>query len=122
MKQWILCGGLCVLLGACSTLGLANHRKGVAPSTPPSNLVNHSIANQKFISPTPAIQAHYRSSSQSNTVHDLPDAMDYLIDKNRQWVDELESAPAWTRTPEELAPSPYKIQPPAPQERGPPRE
>ncbi len=111
--QWILCGGLCVLLGACSTLGVSSHKKASRPSP---NSANPSAANEDARPQTQAIQVSYRSSAQRNTVIDLPDAADYSVDKNRQRVDALEPAPIWTRTPEELAPSPYNtIQPPEPE-------
>jgi len=42
--------------------------------------------------------------------------MNYSDNENRQWVDKLETAPEWTRTPEELAPSPYQILAPDPPE------
>ena len=110
--QWVLCGGLCVLLGACSTLGAANHKQ-VSHSPTHSPKTSNASATGKE---TKSLQASYRPSSPGSTVTDLPDAMDYSVDKNRKWVDELDSAPMWTRTPEELAPSPYKIQPSAPPE------
>ena len=112
--QWVVCGGLCVLLGACSTLGPTNHKQVSRSSTSSSKITNHSVANKKVNPQT--LQASYRPTSQGSTVTDLPDAMDYSVEKNHLWVDELESAPIWKRTPEELAPSPYKIQPPAPPE------
>jgi len=108
--QWILCGGLCALLGACSTLGVSSH-KNVSRPSPKS--ANFSASNKDIRSQAQAIRVTYRSSTQRNTVNDLPDAANYSVDKNRQWVDSLESAPIWMRTPEELAPSPYIIQPPA---------
>ncbi len=114
LGQWVLCGGLCVLLGACSTLGLASHNKGRTSSTPPSKLADPSVANEETRSQT--IHASYRPPSQRNPVIDLPDAFDYSVDKNRQWVDELKTAPEWRRTPEELIPSPYQIRPSAPPE------
>ena len=85
LGQWVLCGGLCVLLGACSTLGLTSHsteRTSASPSQPASP----SAANQEADSQT--TQASYRSPSQGNTVDGLPDAQDYSIDENRLWVDE----------------------------------
>ena len=108
--QWALCAGICILLGACSTVGVNRHTQAShsSPSKPANYSATHNDVN--------TLQASYRPSSQGKTVIDLPEAMDYSVDKNRQWVDELESAPAWTRTPEELEPSPYKIQPPAPPE------
>ena len=112
--QWILCGGLCVLLGACSTLGVTSHKKASHSSSPSSQFENSSVANEE--APPQTIQISYRSSAQRNTVNELPDAMDYSIDKKHQWVDQLESAPVWERTPEELAPTPYNIQPLAPEE------
>lgn len=114
LGQWVLCGGLCVLLGACSTLGSTSHKKWGAASAPSSKRANLSAAHKETRSQT--LQASYRPTSQGRTVIDLPEAMDYSVDENSQWVDELESAPVWTRTPEELAPSPYKIHPPAPPE------
>jgi membrane-bound lytic murein transglycosylase A len=108
--QWILCGGLCVLLGACSTLGSSSHKKASHSSALPSKSTNPPASNDKE-SRSQTLQASYRPSHQGTTVFDLPEAMDYSVYTNHQWVDELESAPAWTRTPEELTPSPYKIQP-----------
>ena len=117
LGPWVLCGGFCVLLGACSTLGLTDHQKGDTSSTPSANLVNQSIADKGIISPTPAIQAYYHSPSQQSTVFDLPDAQDYSIDENPQWVDELNTAPEWKQTLEELPlPSPEETPPLAPQE------
>jgi membrane-bound lytic murein transglycosylase A len=112
VEQWVLCAGLCVLMGACSTLDVTRHKQADRSSTTPSKFANPSVADQE----AHTLQASYRPSSQGNTVIDLPEAMDYSVDKNRQWVDDLESAPAWTRTPEELTPSPYNILPPAPPE------
>jgi peptidoglycan lytic transglycosylase A len=104
--QWILCGGLCVLLGACSTLGLTSH--ATERTARPSQPASPSAANQEVDSQT--IQASYRSPSQGNTVDGLPNAQDYPIDENRLWVDELDTAPEWTRTPEELPPPVYQDQ------------
>ncbi len=115
LGQWVLCGGFCVLLGACSTLGLTSHKKGRTSSVSPSNLANPSVANKEAGSQARTLQASYRSSAYRNTVIDLPDALDYSVDENRQWVDELKTAPEWTRTPEELPPPPYQVQPLAPQ-------
>jgi len=122
LGQWVLCGGFCLLLGACSTLGLGRYDKGGASSTPPSK--HPSATHEEASSQT--IHASYRPSSRRNPVTDLPDALDYSVDKNRQWVDELETAPEWKRTPEELLPPPsyaheetppaYQAEPPAPQE------
>jgi len=112
MGQWVLCGALCILLGACSSLGTASHKQVNRSSTPPSKFTSPSATHEE----PQTLQASYRPSSQGKTVTDLPEAMNYSIDKKHQWVDELESAPAWKRTPEELAPSPYMIQPSAPEE------
>ena len=114
LGQWVLCGGLCVLLGACSTLGLTGNKQVKSSSTPSSNPANTLAADKEVDSQT--IQTSYRSSASRNPVNDLPDALDYSIDTNRQRVEELNTAPEWMRTPEELAPSPYQIQPPAPPE------
>ena len=108
--QLILCGGLCVLLGACSTLGVTSHNKANHPTS------SSKSANPPVTHKAQTLQASYHPTSQGSTVTDLPEAMDYSDDKNRQWVDQLESAPIWQRTPEELAPSPYMIRPPAPEE------
>lgn len=113
MGRWALCGGLCVLLGACSTLGVASYKKVSSASTPSSKFSNPAVANKEVDSQTQTLRAHYRPSSQDSTVNDLPEAMDYSIDENRRWVDELESAPAWTRTQEEFPP--YQVLPPTPQ-------
>jgi membrane-bound lytic murein transglycosylase A len=127
LKQWVLCGGFCLLLGACSTLGLDRNKKGKVSSDPPSYLANQSIDDKGTISQTPGIQAHYHSPDPQNTVFDLPDAQEYAVEEDPQWVDELDAAPEWTPTPEEILPPPYEdenlaqpdqdhIQPPAPQE------
>jgi peptidoglycan lytic transglycosylase A len=116
LGQWVLCGGFCILLGACSTLGLTSHKNSVTSAIPASKHANPSMANKKGGSQAQTIQASYRSTSQGNTVIDLPEASDYSINKNRQAVDALDTAPEWKRTPEELTPSPYQIQPPSIQE------
>lgn len=120
LGQWVFCGGLCVLLSACSALGSASHKKWETASPPSSKPVKPSVAHKEARPQT--LRASYRPSSQGSTVTDLPEAMDYSINKNRQWVDELESAPVWTRTPEELSLSPYKIQPATPPEPDDPAE
>ncbi len=116
MGQWVLCGGLCVLLGACSTLGAANYKKVSSASAPSSKSENSSLTDKEVNSQAQTIHASYRPPSQGNTVHDLPQALDYSVDENRRWVDELESAPAWTRSLEELPPPLYQdqVEPPAP--------
>jgi membrane-bound lytic murein transglycosylase A len=95
---------------------VTRHKQANRPSTPPSKIANSSEPDKEVRSQAESLQVSYRPTSQGKTVIDLPEAMDYSVDKNRQWVDELESAPVWTRTPEELAPSPYMIQPSAPEE------
>jgi membrane-bound lytic murein transglycosylase A len=100
LGQWILCGGFCITLGACSTLGRADHKKVEIPSTPPSKLANPSVTDNEVQSQT--LQASYHPSSQGNTIIDLPEAMDYSVDENHQWVDDLKTAPEWKRTPEDF--------------------
>ncbi len=114
LGQWVLCGGLCVLLGACSTLSLASHPKERTSSTPPSILANPSVANKETGSQARTLQASYRLSAYGNTVIDLPYALDYPVDENHQWVDELKTAPEWTRTPEELPSPSYSYEEPLP--------
>ena len=99
-----------MLLGACSTLGLGSHTK--EKSNPPSEFAKLAEANQEM----ETIQASYHSPG--NTVYDLPDAQDYSMYENRQWVNELDTAPEWQRTPEEWNPPLYQdpISPPVPQE------
>jgi membrane-bound lytic murein transglycosylase A len=86
--------------------------------------MNPTVTEKGIISQTPAIQAHYRPPYQGNTVDGLPDALEYSVDKDPLWVDELDSAPEWTQTPEELPPHPYQdqVEPPAPQEPDDPAE
>jgi membrane-bound lytic murein transglycosylase A len=117
LGQWVLCGGFCVLLGACSTLGMASHPKEKTSSAPPSKLANSSEADDEISPQTQSLQASYRPSSQGNTIIDLPDALEYPVEDDPLWVDELKTAPEWTRTPEELPlPPDHQVQPPAPQE------
>ena len=108
LGQWAFCGGLCILLGACSTLGLGSHKKAKADRS--SKFAILAETDQEV----ETIQASYRSPSPGNTIYDLPDAQDYLIDKNRQWVDKLDTAPEWKRTPEELNPPLFQEDTPPP--------
>ena len=112
LGQWAFCGGLCILLGACSTLGLGSHKKAKADRS--SKFAILAETDQEV----ETIQASYRPPSPGNTIYDLPDAQDYLINENRQWVDKLDTAPEWKRTPEELNPPLFQehTPPPAAQE------
>lgn len=112
LKQWILCGGLCFLLGACSSLNLTGSRK--AYSVPPYEPADSSLTDKE----TQTIHASYRQPSPTNPVIELPDAQNYSVDDYRQPVDELNTAPRWTQTPEELPPTLFqdRVEPLAPLE------
>lgn len=58
------------------------------------------------------MEVSYRPSPHRNTVIDLPDAMDYPVEENRPSVDDLEFAPEWTTTPEDVAPENIILPPP----------
>jgi len=96
LRQGVLCGGLCVLLGACSTLGLGSSNKEREDRSTKFAILAEPDPE------VPSIQASYRSPSMGNAVYDLPDAQEYSVNENRQWVDKLDTAPEWSRTPEEL--------------------
>ncbi len=102
LGQRIVCGGFCLLLGACSTLGPVGHKKvSTNPTANPANFATDDEVRSQ------TLHTSYHPSRQRNPVTDLPDALDYSVDENRQWVDELETAPEWTRTPQELPPPSY---------------
>ena len=92
-------------MGACSTLGLGSHKKG---EPPPSHY--EILAEDEPEIDSRSIHASYSSPSPGKTVNDLPKASDYSSYKNRLWVDELDTAPEWTRSPEELNPPLYQEQ------------
>ncbi len=99
LGQWALCGGFCVLLGACSTLGMTKHvtgkgiRSAAAASQYPSpEKPNVDGVDIETLPDAPIMFASYRSSPY-DTISNLPYALDYSVDKNRQWVDELGPAP-----------------------------
>lgn len=91
--QWVLCGGLCVLLGACSTLDLTNHKKVSRSATLHRKPANPSVANEDVHS---KIQTPHRSSSRkSTTTNNLSEAeeLDDSIKETAQpWIDDMSRA------------------------------
>ncbi len=116
--QWIAAVLFYMFLGACSTAGLAGHATGHdnQPATASSkNLTpvesNANAFDIETLADAPVMSVSYRTPSY-DTVTDLPVALDYWPPVDRQWVDELETAPEWTLTPEDLPP-PLPPEPPA---------
>ncbi|MDH5763016.1 MAG: MltA domain-containing protein [Nitrospinota bacterium] len=101
--RWAICGFFCLALGACSTTGLnskTDHKASPWNQTS-ANLETVPLDSQLSVQTTPV---SYRNSPYRNSVIDLPEAGEYLQEKNRHWVDRLETAPKWMRTPENLPP------------------
>ena len=121
LRQGVLCGGLCIVLGACSTLGMKRHAQE-RPAPPSSQYAI--LADDKSEIDSQSIHASYRPPSPNKTVKDLPDALNYPDYKKNQRVNELDTAPEWTRTPDELNPPLYQDQDPglAPLETDAPKE
>ena len=94
LGRGLLCGGLCFLLGACSTLG-PTHTPKENDSLPLANTTHKE-------SDKPIIEASYRSPTDQYKVHDLPEAKNYTVEEKHHWVDKLDNAPE--RIPDEPAP------------------
>ncbi len=110
--QWIACVLFYMVLGACSTAGLAGHATGhdhrPAPASsqnPSPEEANADTVDIETLPDAPVMSASYRTPAY-DTVTDLPAALDYWPPEDHQWVDELERAPEWTLTPEDLPPPP----------------
>lgn len=103
LKHWAVCGGLCLVLSACSSLNLAGPRKNFSP--PPYEAKDSSQTSEETQT---LIHASYRQPSPANPVIDLPDAQNYSIDNKRTPVDKLNTAPEWTQTPEDTPPTPFQ--------------
>lgn len=110
--QWIACVLFYMLLGGCSTAGLASHATGhdnqsatASSQNPTPEESNANAFDIETLPDAPVMSASYRTRSY-DTVTDLPAALDYWPPEDHQWVDELETAPEWTLTPEDLPPPP----------------
>lgn len=107
------CGLLCIFLSACSTTGIANHSTDESSTYAPPEVSNGDLVPIDTLPPAPIMEASYRHQPYGNTVTDLPAALDYWPDEDRPRVDELETAPEWTLTPEDIPPPPQPEPPPA---------
>ncbi len=120
--QGVACLLVYMMLGACSTAGLPNHATGhdSRPATAPSQNLspdepNADLVDINTLPDAPVMLASYRNSI-FDAVTDLPATLDYSPTGNRQGVDELDAAPEWTLTPEDLSPPPPPELPPAVQD------
>jgi membrane-bound lytic murein transglycosylase A len=119
--QGIACLLCYLLLGGCSTAGLPNHTTGhdlrtaaAASQNLSANEPNADSININTLPDAPVMSVSYRNPI-FDAVTDLPEALDYAPAGDRSGVDELETAPEWTLTPEDLPPPPQEL-PPADQD------